>query len=203
MTTKAMPPTARKRPEMRVGIFMLRCSIKQGKNPFLSAMQSGEARFAPCFPKPFATKESRFMTNIPCPIPAEIRDFAKTNVLKAAEQGLTQSRAAFDKLNAASKDAAASVETSYSIASKGVSEFNAKSFEALQANVASAFDFFNALSGVKSLPEAATLQQAHARKQVEALTAQTKDLTALAQKIVTASVEPLKAQIGKNLPLAG
>ena len=83
-----------------------------------------------------------------------------------------------------------------------MSEFNAKSFEALQANFTSAFDFVSALSGVKSFPEAVTLQQAHARKQIEALTAQSKDLTALAQKIATASVEPLKAQIGKTLPLA-
>ena len=138
------------------------------------------------------------MTNIPGQIPTELSNFTK----KAAEQGLAKSRETFDKLNAVSKESAASLETSYSIASKGVSEFNAKSFEALQANFTSAFDFVSALSGVKSFPEAVTLQQAHARKQIEALTAQSKDLTALAQKIATASVEPLKAQIGKTLPLA-
>ena len=45
---------------------------------------------------------------------------------------------------------------------------------------------------VKSLSEAVELSTAHARKQFEAVTAQTKELTALAQKVATETAEPIK-----------
>jgi len=143
------------------------------------------------------------MTKIPCPIPAEIREFLGENARKAAEQGLAQSRSAYEQLNATSKEAADSLEASYSIASKGVSEFNAKSLEALQANAAAALEFVRAISTAKTVQEAIVVQTDHARKQYAALGAQAKDLSALAQKIAAASAEPIKEQLGKALPLAG
>lgn len=143
------------------------------------------------------------MTKIACPIPAEIREIVGDNVRKAAEQGLAQTRSAYEQLNATSKDTADSLEASYSIASKGVSEFNAKTFEALQANAAAALDFARAISTAKTVQEAIVVQSDHVRKQYAALTAQTKDLGALAQKIAAASAEPIKEQLGKALPLAG
>jgi hypothetical protein len=41
------------------------------------------------------------------------------------------------------------------------------------------------------------LSTAHARKQFEALTAQTKDLAALAQKVATDTAEPIKGSVTK------
>ena len=43
---------------------------------------------------------------------------------------------------------------------------------------------------------------AHARKQFEALTAQSKELAALAQKVTTESVEPIKSGVNKAMKLA-
>jgi hypothetical protein len=45
---------------------------------------------------------------------------------------------------------------------------------------------------VKSLSEAIELSSAHTRKQFEAVTAQTKDLAALAQKVTAEAAEPVK-----------
>jgi hypothetical protein len=45
---------------------------------------------------------------------------------------------------------------------------------------------------VKSLSEAVELSTAHARKQFDALTAQSKELTALAQKVANETTEPIK-----------
>jgi hypothetical protein len=50
---------------------------------------------------------------------------------------------------------------------------------------------------VKSLAEAIELSSAHTRKQFEAVTAQTKDLAALAQKVTSEAVEPVKNGFGK------
>ena len=41
------------------------------------------------------------------------------------------------------------------------------------------------------------MSTAHARKQFEALTAQTKELTALAQKVASETAEPIKEGVGK------
>jgi phasin family protein len=51
--------------------------------------------------------------------------------------------------------------------------------------------------GVKSPSELVDLSTAHARKQFEAITAQTKELTDLAQKVTTEITEPLKTGITK------
>ena len=49
----------------------------------------------------------------------------------------------------------------------------------------------------KTLSEVVELSTAHARKQFEALTAQCKELTALAQKVATETAEPIKAGMTK------
>jgi hypothetical protein len=50
---------------------------------------------------------------------------------------------------------------------------------------------------VKSVPEFVEMSTAHARKQYETMTAQTKELTALAQKMTTEITEPLKAGVAR------
>jgi hypothetical protein len=64
-----------------------------------------------------------------------------------------------------------------------------------QANINGAFDFVQRLSGVKSPSEFVELSTAHARKQLETLTEQTKQLAALAQKVTLATAEPLKTGV--------
>jgi hypothetical protein len=50
---------------------------------------------------------------------------------------------------------------------------------------------------VKSLSEMVELSTAHSRKQFETLTAQTKELAAIAQKVATETAEPVKESFGK------
>jgi phasin len=139
------------------------------------------------------------MTNTPFNIPADFADKPVEKIREAAVQGLAQSREAFEKANAATKGALESLEASSSIVTKGLSEFNAKALEALQANLSMSLEYFSALASVKSPADAAKLPADLAKKQMEALTAQAKDLTALAQKIATESVEPLKEQFAKTV----
>ena len=60
-----------------------------------------------------------------------------------------------------------------------------------------AFDFFGELITAKSLSEVIELSSAHSRKQFEALTAQGKELGALAQKVATETAEPIKSGMNK------
>jgi phasin len=135
------------------------------------------------------------MSTAPFQFPAQ---FNSDEARKVAEKGLAQTREAFEKVNAAAKEALVSVDASTSVVVKGLSEFNAKAFEAFQANTASTFELLTALSGAKSASELAALAPSLVNKQVEALKDQTKDLTALAQKIVTEAAAPLKDVASKT-----
>jgi phasin len=69
--------------------------------------------------------------------------------------------------------------------------------EMMKSSTSANLDFAQALVGVKSPSEAMELWTSHAKTQFEALTAHTKELAALAQKVATDSAEPIKAGASK------
>ena len=117
-------------------------------------------------------------------VPAAFREFA--------EKGVTQAKANWEKVKAATEETTDLLETSYTTASKGAADYGLKLIEIGRANTNAAFDFASQMFAVKTLSEAVELSTAHARKQFETAAAQGKELTALAQKVATESVEPIK-----------
>jgi phasin len=115
-----------------------------------------------------------------------------------AEKGVQQAKDTYEKMKAAAEETTDILETTYSNASKGVAEYNMKALEALRTNVNASFDFTAQLLSVKTLAEAAEVSTSHFRSQFETLTAQTKDLSQLAQKIATDTSEPLKTGFSKT-----
>jgi phasin len=120
----------------------------------------------------------------------------------ALEKGVVESRAVFTKAKIAADETASAFEVSFAAAKDGALAINAKAFDALRANADASFDFLKAVFAVKSLPDLVTLQTEFARKQVETITAQTKDFGALAQKAVADAVEPLKEQAARSFKVA-
>lgn len=140
------------------------------------------------------TKKSAFemptfeMPNFEMPkmeVPAAFRELAEKSVSQAKDN--------WEKMKAVTEDATDMIESSYSTASKGAADYGLALIDAARANTNSAFDFYSQLMTAKSLSEMVELSTAHARKQFEAATAQSKDLTALAQKVATESFEPIKS----------
>lgn len=119
-------------------------------------------------------------------------------VREIAEKGVKQAKEGYDKLKSAAEDTTDLLETTYTAASKGATEFNMKALEALRANVNASFDFTTAMFGTKTLAEAAEVSTAHFRAQFEALSSQAKELSALAQKIAAETSEPLKTGVSKT-----
>jgi phasin len=117
-------------------------------------------------------------------VPAAFREFA--------EKGVTQAKDNWEKMKAATEEATDLIETSYACASKGYADYGLKMIEVARTNTNAAFDFATELMTVKSLSEAVELSTAHARKQFDALSAQSKELTALAQKVANETAEPIK-----------
>jgi len=107
-------------------------------------------------------------------MPAAFREFA--------ERGVAQAKDTYEKMKAAAEEATDVLETTYSTATKGASDYGLKVIEAARVN---------------TLSEVIELSSAHARKQFEALTEQSKELSELAQKVATETVEPIKSGMNK------
>ena len=102
-----------------------------------------------------------------------------------ADKGVAQARDTYEKAKAVTEKATGQLKDAYTNAAKGATDYNLKVIEIARTNTNTAFDNACELLGVKSLSEFVELSTKHARKQVEAMTAQTKELTELAQKVAT------------------
>ncbi len=122
-------------------------------------------------------------------MPAAFREFA--------ERGVAQAKDTYEKMKAAAEEATDVLETTYSTATKGASDYGLKMIEVARVNTNAAFDFAGEVMAAKTLSEVVELTSAHARKQFEALTRQSKELNALAQKVATETAEPIKSGMNK------
>jgi phasin len=122
-------------------------------------------------------------------VPAAFREFA--------EKSVSQAKETYEKMKTVAEEATDVLEGTYATATKGTSEYGLKVIEAAKTNTNAMFDFYTELFGVKSYAELVELSSAHARKQFEAVTGQTKDLVALAQKVATETAEPVKESVTK------
>ena len=120
----------------------------------------------------------------------------------AFEKSVVESRAAFAKAKTQADEAASAFEVSFAAAKDGALAINAKALEAWRVNADANFDFLKSVFGAKSLSDIIALQSEFARKQVETMTSQTKDLGALTQKAMSDAVEPIKEQVAKSFKIA-
>jgi phasin len=116
--------------------------------------------------------------------PAAFRDFA--------EKGLSQAKEGYERMKSAAEEAGSVMENTYTSAAKGTADYGLKLVEIARANSNAAFDYATDLFGAKSLSEVIELSTSHARRQFETVTAQSRELAALAQKVATDAAEPLK-----------
>lgn len=122
-------------------------------------------------------------------IPAALREFA--------EKGASQAKETYEKMKAAAEEATDLLEGTYANAAKGAADYGLKLIEASRANTNATFDFYTELMSVKSYSDVIEISTAHVRKQFEAVTAQTKDLAALVQKVAVDTAEPIKGTVSK------
>ena len=124
-------------------------------------------------------------------VPAAFREIA--------DKGVAQAKDTYEKAKAATEEATHLFQHTYTAAAKGATDYNLKVIEIARVNTNAAFDYAHELLGVKSLSEFVELSSARARKQFEAMTAQTKELTTLAQKVTTDTAKPLKTGVTEAL----
>jgi phasin len=128
---------------------------------------------------------------IPFEVPEQMRAFA--------EKGVSQARDNYAKFKDAAETHNGTIEAVFSAFSSGAKEYSAKLMDMMKASTSANLDFAQELVGVKSPTEAMELWTAHARKQFETFTAQTKELAELAKKVATDTAEPIKASASKMM----
>ncbi len=126
---------------------------------------------------------------IPFEVPEQMRAFA--------EKGVSQARDNYAKFKDAAETHNVTIEAVFTKATKGASEYSTKLMEFMKTNTTATLDFAQELLSIKSPAEAMELWTSHARKQVQALTSQAKELGELSQKIATETAEPIKASASK------
>jgi phasin len=126
---------------------------------------------------------------IPFEVPEQMRAFA--------EKGVSQARDNYAKFKDAAETHNGAVEAVFSVFSNGAKEYSAKVMEMMKEAASANLDFAQALVGAKSPSEAMELWTSHARKQFEAFTAHSKELTELSQKVATDCAEPIKTSASK------
>jgi phasin len=127
--------------------------------------------------------------------------FQKTSESQAfsemAQKSAAQTKLTYERTSAATTEAVDLMKSGCSTALNSARDYNNKFMEFAHTNTNAAFDFVQELCGVKSPSEFMELATEHARVQTTALTEQTKELAALAQKVAFATTEPLKAGVAK------
>jgi phasin len=117
---------------------------------------------------------------------------ATTAFREFAEKGISQAKDNYAKMKTAAEEATGMLEHTYANASKGVADYGLKVIEAARANSNAAFDFATELLGARTMAQVVEISTAHTRKQIESITEQARELSALAQKVATTTAEPIK-----------
>lgn len=126
---------------------------------------------------------------VPFEVPEQVRAFA--------EKGVSQARDNYAKFKDAAESQNSAIEAMFTAINKGASEYSTKLMEFMKANTTANLEFAQQLLGLRSPSEALELWTSHARKQLETVTTQAKELNELTQKVATDSVEPIKASTSK------
>jgi len=112
-----------------------------------------------------------------------------------AEKGVERTKDACAKAKVASEEAADLLENTYEAAAKRATDYNRKLIEIGRTNTRTAFDYIDKLLGVKSPSEFIELSTAQMRKQFDVVSAQNRELCALAQEVATEAAKPLNTGV--------
>ena len=124
-------------------------------------------------------------------VPGEFREMT--------DKGVAHARDTFAKAKVASGEAVDLLKSIYATVAKGATDCNLKVIDIARTNTRAAFDYAHELLGVKSPSEFIELSTAHMRKQFDIVSAQNKELCALAQEVATEAAEPIKTGVSKAL----
>jgi phasin family protein len=105
----------------------------------------------------------------------------------------------FNASTAAAEETTRVTGNGYLAAGEAVRDLNMRLIEMTQSNMMAAFDFSQRLATAKGPGEAAAVWSSCAHESFETLTDQSRELTALVQRVMTSTAEPLTQSFGQTL----
>jgi hypothetical protein len=93
-------------------------------------------------------------------------------------------------------------EQAFECANRGSFEYRTKLLDIARQNANTAFDLARAAFEVKSMPELLELTMNHHRRQFELATTQLQELSALTQKVVSETADPIRSGMTEPFRLA-
>jgi phasin len=117
---------------------------------------------------------------------------------KFSDKSTAVANEAVERGKAAAERSARTFGESYSTSVEHIRDYNRKMMEMAQANMEAVFEIARQLGSAKTPSEIIELWTTHARKQFEVLSEQTKELTALGQKMAIESVGPMARSINQT-----
>ena len=134
--------------------------------------------------------------------PTTLRTELPSSLIDLFDKSIERAKDAHEKMTTIVEHSTEAFEEAFSCANRGSAEYRVKLMEIARANANSAFDLAREVFGAKSLPEVLEATVAHQRKQFEAAATQMKELSALTQKVVSETTEPIRNGITERFKLA-
>jgi hypothetical protein len=120
------------------------------------------------------------------------------NVQAIAEESVTKTRQAYQKINTVAKDGAKVLEEVVLTAQAGAKALGEKVISNANANTEAVFDAAQAIARARTLPEVARLQAEFMQQQLAVANAQTRELFELSAKIAKQTLETMNAAATKT-----
>ena len=118
------------------------------------------------------------------------------------DKTLARTKDMHEKMSTIFEHSTEAFEEAFSCANRGSTEYRVKLMEIARQNANTSFDLARQAFEAKSLPELLELTAVHQRKQFDLAAAQLKELSALTQKVVNETTEPIRHGIAEPFRLA-
>jgi hypothetical protein len=131
-----------------------------------------------------------------------LRTEAPSSFVDMFDKSLARSKDMHEKMATLMGSSTEAFEEALQSAHRGSSEYRAKLLDIARQNANASFDLARAVFEVKSVPELLELTMNHHRRQFELATSQMKDLSALTQKVVSETTDPIRSGMAEPFRMA-
>ena len=121
-----------------------------------------------------------------------LRTEVPSSLVDVFEKSVARAKDAHEKVASIMEHSTGAFEEAFYCANRGHAEYRAKIMEIMRTNANLAFDLAREMCEAKTIGDILRAAVAHQRRQFDTATAQMKELSALTQKVVSETTEPIR-----------
>lgn len=131
-----------------------------------------------------------------------LRTEVPSSLIDVFEKSFARAKDAHEKVTSIMEHSTEAFEEAFSCANRGHAEYRAKVMEIARTNANLAFDLAREMCEAKTIGDVLGSAVAHQRRQFDAAAVQVKELSALTQKVVSETTEPIRTGMTEPFKLA-